>query len=123
MANAVEASASTARPRKQKRAAQGETAAARRDGAHQGNCQKTKKGESSRLPKNENLTGTLEHRYQTQYPTIPYRVRDTGGEIQGEEHKEETGEQRNPQRRTRCGLLSRPSDSEVLEERSRERTY
>ena len=56
-------------------------------------------------------------------PTLPYRVRDTGGKIQGEEHKEETGEQRNPQRRTRCGQLSRPSDSEVLEERRRERTY
>ena len=61
MANAVEASASTARPRKLKKgAAQGETAAARRDGVQQGNCQRTKKGESSRLPKNEHLTGTLE---------------------------------------------------------------
>ena len=74
MANAVEASASTARPRKLKKgAAQGETAAARRDGDQQGNCQRTKKGESSRLPKNEHLTGTLEHRHQPQYQ--PYRIR------------------------------------------------
>ena len=42
-----------------KGAAQGETAAARRDGAQQGNCQRTEKDESSRLPKNEHLTGTL----------------------------------------------------------------
>ena len=68
MANAVEASASTARPKKlKKEAAQGETAAARRDGAQQGNCQRTKEGESSRLPRNEHLTGTLEHRHQPQY--------------------------------------------------------
>ena len=89
MANAVEASASSARPRKQKRAAQGQTAAARRDGADQGNCQRTKKGESSRLPKNENLTGTLEHRHQPQYQ--PYRIGsetrrgDTGRGAQGED--------------------------------------
>ena len=54
-------------------------------------------------------------------PTIPYRSRDTGGEILGKEHKEKTGEQRIPQRRTRCGELSCPSDSEVLEERKRKR--
>ena len=35
----------------------------------------------------------------------------------GKEHKEKTGEQRTPQRRTGCGLLSCPSDSEVLEEK------
>ena len=39
----------------------------------------------------------------------------------GQEHKEKTGEQRIPQQRTRCGELSRPSDSEVLEERKRKR--
>ena len=51
---------------------QGETTAARRDGAQQGNCQRSKKGESSRLPKNEKLTGTLERRHQPQYQ--PYRI-------------------------------------------------
>ena len=40
--------------------------------AQQGNCQRTKKGESSRLPKNEPLTGTLERRHQPQYQ--PYRI-------------------------------------------------
>ena len=30
-------------------------------------------------------------------PTIPYRRRDTGGEILGEEHKEKTDERRGPQ--------------------------
>ena len=50
----------------------GETSAARRDGAQQGNCHRTKKGESSRLPKNELLTGTLGHRHQPQYQ--PYRI-------------------------------------------------
>ena len=49
----------------------GETSAAK-DGAQQGNCQRTKKGESSRLPKNEPLTGTLERRHQPQYQ--PYRI-------------------------------------------------
>ena len=44
MANAVEASASTARPRNLKRGSAGETAAARRDGAQQGNCQENEKG-------------------------------------------------------------------------------
>ena len=41
-------------------------------GALQGNCQRTKKGESSGLPKNGHLTGTLEHRHQPQYQ--PYRI-------------------------------------------------
>ena len=40
-----------------------------------------------------------------------------GGEILGKEHKEKTGEQRIPQRRTGCGRLSCPSDSEVLEQK------
>ena len=96
MANAVEASASTARPRKQKRAAQGETAAARRDGAQQGNCQKTKKGESSRLPKNENLTGTLEHRHQPQYR--PYRI---GSETREGRYRERSTRRRRASKGTR----------------------
>ena len=45
-----------------------------------------------------------------------------GGEILGKEHKEKTDEQRIPQRGTRCGELSCPSDSEVLEERKKEKT-
>ena len=48
MANAAEASASTARPRK-KKAAQGETPAARKNGANKGTV-KGREGESSRLP-------------------------------------------------------------------------
>ena len=57
MANAAEASASTARPRK-KKAAQGETPAARKNGANKGTV-KGREGESSRLPVNEPMTGTL----------------------------------------------------------------
>ena len=65
-------------------------------GHNKGNCHRTKKGESSRLPKNELMTGTLGHRHQPQYQ--PYRIRaDTGGEILGEEHKGEADEQRSPQ--------------------------
>ena len=60
MANAAEASASTARPRN-KKAAQGETPAARKNGANKGTV-KGREGESSRLPVNEPMTGTLEHR-------------------------------------------------------------
>ena len=90
MANAVEASASTARPRKLKKgAAQGETAAARRDEVQQGNCQRTKKGESSRLPKNEHLTGTLERRpsHSTNHTVSGHRHGrgDTGRGAQGED--------------------------------------
>ena len=59
MANAAEASASTARPRT-KKAAQGETPAARKNGANK--TVKGREGESSRLPENEPMTGTLEHR-------------------------------------------------------------
>ena len=36
------------------------------------------KGESSRLPKNEHLTGSLEHHHQPPVPTLPYQ--GTGGE-------------------------------------------
>ena len=39
-------------------------------------------------------------------PTTPYQGTDTGGETQGEEYKEKTGEQRIPQRWTRRGLPS-----------------
>ena len=53
MANAAEASG--------KKAAQGETPAARRNGANKGTV-KGREGESSRLPDNEPMTGTLEHR-------------------------------------------------------------
>ena len=45
-------------------------------------------------------------------PTIPYRSGDTGGET-----REKADEQRSPQRGTRCGELSSPPGSEVLEER------
>ena len=44
-----------------KKAAQGETPAARRNGANKGTV-KGREGESSRLPDNEPMTGTLEHR-------------------------------------------------------------
>ena len=111
---------------------QGETTAAKRDGAQQGNCQRTKKGESSGTVRERKRASPADSRRTDRdlgapspatVPTIPYRSRDTGGEILGEEHKEKTDEQRSPQRRTRCGLLSGPSDSEVLEERrEREQT-
>ena len=87
MANAVEASANTARPRKLKKgAAQGETAAARRDGVQQGNCQRTKKGEFSRLPKNEHLTGTVTS-HSTNHTVSGHRHGrgDTGRGAQGED--------------------------------------
>ena len=93
------------------------TSAARREGAQQGNCQRTKKGESSRLPKNEPLTGTLGAPSPATEPTIPYRSGDTGEEILGKEHKEKAKKQRSPQRGTRCGELSSPPVSEVLQER------
>ena len=107
MANAVEASASTARPRKLKKgAAQGETAAARRDGVQQGNCQRTKEGESRQTPEERTSDRDLGAPSPATVPTIPYQGTGTGGEIQGEEHKEKTGEQRIPQRWTRRGLPS-----------------
>ena len=76
---------------------------------NKGNCHRTKKGESSRLPKNELLTGTLGHRHQPQYQ--PYRIRA------------ETREGRYWERstRARCGKLSCPPASEVLEERRNEK--
>ena len=76
-ADAAEASASTAMPRE--KAAQGETSAARRDGPIKG-LSENEKGESSGLPKNERLTGTLERRHQPQYH--PYR---SGRGAQGED--------------------------------------
>ena len=89
MANAVEASASTARPRKLKKgAAKGETAAARRDGVQQGNCQRTKKGESSRLPKNEHQgPWSTVTRHSTNHTVSGHRHGrgDTGRGAQGED--------------------------------------
>ena len=77
-------------------AAQGETTAGRRDGAQQGDCQRSKR-RVQQTPENELLTGTLEHRRPPQYR--PSRiVRHERGDL-GKEHKEKTDEQRSPQRR------------------------
>ena len=58
----------------------------RRDGALQGNCQRTKKGESSGLLKNGHLTGTVEHCHQPQYqPEQRHGREDTGRGAQGED--------------------------------------
>ena len=71
MANAVEASASTARPRKLKKG-QRRVKRQQQEGTEpsKGTVRERK---TSRLPKNELLTGTLEHRHQPQYQ--PYRIR------------------------------------------------
>ena len=79
MANAVEAY----RKAKQIKKGQRRVKQQQQEGTEskQGNCQRTKKGESSRLPKKEHLTGTLEPPSPATVPTIPYQGTDTGGEI------------------------------------------
>ena len=67
LAYAVEASASTAMPTK-KKAAQGETSAARRDGARQGDCQRSKQESPA------DFRRTI-HR-QEPWSTVPATVRD-----------------------------------------------
>ena len=93
------------KPRRERE--KGETSAARRDGAQQGNCHRTKKGESSRLPKNELLTGTLGHRHQPQYQ--PYRIRAETREGRYWERSTRGGRQaKEPATRARCRELSCP---------------
>ena len=96
MANAAEASASTARPRK-KKAAQGETPAARRNGANKGTV-KGREGESSRLPENEPMTGTLEHRASRRADRLVLNGETREGRYWERSAKEKTDESRNPQR-------------------------
>ena len=96
MANAVEASASTARPRK-KKAAQGETPAARKNGANKGTV-KGREGESSRLPVNEPMTGTLGHRASRSAYRLVIEEETRDGRNWERSAKEKTDESRNPQR-------------------------
>ena len=96
MANAVEASASTARPRKLKK---GQRRVARE-------LSENEKGRVQQTPEERTSDRDPGAPSPATVPTIPYQGTDTGGEIQGEEHKEKTGERRSPQRWTRRGLPS-----------------
>ena len=96
MAYAVEASASTAKPNKSK-TAQGETPAARRDGAYKGTV-KGREGESSQLPDNEPMTVTLEHRASRSADRLVLKGETREGGYRERSAKEKTAERRSPQR-------------------------
>ena len=70
MANAVEALASTARPRMKKSGSAGWNGSSKRDGARE--LSDNEKGWVQQTPE-EHLTGTLEHRHQLQCQL--YRIR------------------------------------------------
>ena len=97
---------------------QGETTAARRDGAAQGNCQRTKKSKSLRTAIWQGPWSTITSHNTNHTVSEPRHGRkDTG-----KEHREKMDKPRIPQRRTRCGLRSCLLDSNVLddgEERSK----
>ena len=95
--------------------AQGETTAARRDGAQQGDCQRTKR-RVQQTPGERTTDRNLGAPSPATVPTISYRSGDTRGEILGKEHKEKTDEQSNE---GTCWELNCPSVSDVLEERKR----
>ena len=75
-------------------AAQGETTAARRDGAQQGDCQRSKK--ASQTPGERTTDRNLGAPSPATVPTISYRSGDTRGEILGKEHKGEDGRAKEP---------------------------
>ena len=94
MANAVEASASTARPRKLKKGHR--TVKQQRSPSRE--LSENEKGRVQQTPEERTSDRDLGAPSPATVPTIPYQGTDTGGEIQGEEHKEKTGERRSPQR-------------------------
>ena len=59
---------------------------------NKGTVKERKRASPAELPRNEPLTGTLEHR-ATNHTVSWYRH---GGEIQGEEHWEKTGRAKDP---------------------------
>ena len=93
MAYAVEASASTARPIK--KAAQGETSAARRDGAYQGNCQRSKRRVQ---PTPGERTDDRDLGAPCQPQRRPTRIegRNTSGKVPGEERQGEDSRAKEP---------------------------
>ena len=92
-----------------KKAAQGETPAARKNGANKGTV-KGREGESSRLPVNEPMTGTLEHR-ASRSDYRRNKGRNTRWKELGKERQGEDGRVEKPATSTCCGGLDWPSDS------------
>ena len=80
-----------------KKAAQGETPAARKNGANKGTV-KGREGESSRLPVNEPMTGTLGHRASRSAYRLVIEEETRDGRNWERSAKEKTDESRNPQR-------------------------
>ena len=80
-----------------KKATQGETPAARKNGANKGTV-KGREGESSRLPFNEPMTGTLEHRASRSAYRLVLKEETRDGRNWERSAKEKTDESRNPQR-------------------------
>ena len=102
MANAVaeEASANTARPRKLKKVQ-------RRVKRQQQEGTEPIKGtvrERKRASRADSRRTNI--RQGPRSTVTSHQGTDTGGKLQGEEHKEKTGERRSPQRWTRRGLQS-----------------
>ena len=75
--------------RLKKERGQGETTAARRDGAPQGNCHRTIKGRVQQTPDERTTDRDLRAPSPATVPTIPYQSGDTGGQILGK-HLEKT---------------------------------
>ena len=80
-----------------KKAAQGETPAATRNGANKGTV-KGREGESSRLPDNEPMTGTLEHRASRSADRLVLKGEAREGRYWERSAKEKTDESRSPHR-------------------------
>ena len=84
-----------------KKAAQGETPAAKKNGANKGTV-KGREGESSRLPVNEPMTGTLEHCASRSAYRLVIKEETREGNWE-RSAKEKTDESRNPQRERVAG--------------------
>ena len=93
-----------------KKAAQGETPAARKNGANKGTV-KGREGESSRLPINEPMTGTLERRASRSAYRLVLKEETRDGRNWERSAKGEDGRVEKPATSTCCGGLDWPSDS------------
>ena len=95
---------------------QGETPAARRNGAYKRTV-KGRGGESSRLPDNEPMTGTLEHRASRSADRLVLKGETREGGHRERSAKEKTAE-KEPATIGQCGAQGWPSNSKELKRES-----
>ena len=100
MANAVEASASTARPRKLKKGQRRVKRCSKKGRSPARELSENEKGRVQQTPEERTSDRDLEVPSSATVPTIPYQGTDTGEGIR-EEHKEKTDERRSLRRWTR----------------------